>query len=129
MTQHTNAGIDYDGIRPCGPGKFNTVLDSYVYDVSLGGCCDDEISSEYDRTYHCLMRNGRSIFVDHDPMLESLTAAEQEQLTSSAGVILTETGDGSVYVEYFDTMAELDAAWGTLQAENENIDDDDDSEE
>ena len=34
-----------DTIRPYGPGKFSTILDSYVYQVSLEGGCDDEIGS------------------------------------------------------------------------------------
>jgi hypothetical protein len=33
------------GIRPYGPGKFDTMLDAYVYDVSLDGGCDDEVGS------------------------------------------------------------------------------------
>lgn len=31
-----------DGIRPYGPGKFDTILDAYVYSVSCDGGCDDE---------------------------------------------------------------------------------------
>ena len=34
-----------DEIRSYGPGKFSTILDSYVYSVSLDGGCDEEEGS------------------------------------------------------------------------------------
>jgi len=34
-----------EGIRPYGPGKFDTVLDAYVYELSLAGC-DDEMGED-----------------------------------------------------------------------------------
>jgi hypothetical protein len=107
-----------DGIHAYGPGKFNTILDAYVYAVSLDGGCDDDTGdvSESGRWYE-LMRGGRSIFRDHDPMLETLNEAEQEMLTSSAGVILSEDSQGLVSVDYYDTPEELEAAWAALQAE------------
>ena len=105
-------------IRHYGSGKFSTVLDEYVWSVSLGGGCDDEIDSETGcGTYYGLMRGGRSIFRDHDPLLETLNAAEQEQLTGCAGVIVSESSDGFVSVDYLDTDEELDAAWDALTAE------------
>jgi len=69
-------------IRPYGPGKFNTILDSYVYSVSLDGGCDEEESNSDAGIWYGLMRNGRTIFRDHDPLLETLNSAEQEKLTS-----------------------------------------------
>src|SRR5438128_6733812 len=104
-----------DKIRPYGPGKFNTILDSYVYQVSLEGGCDDEIGSVDEGGWFGLMRNGHTIFRDHDPLLETLNPAEQEKLTSSAGVILSEDSQGFVCVDYYDTDAELDEAWDALQ--------------
>jgi hypothetical protein len=107
-----------DGIRAYGPGKFDTILDAYVYAVSLDGGCDDELGdvSENGRWYGVL-RDGRSIFRNHDPMLETLNEAEQEMLTSSAGVILSEDSQGFVSVDYYDTPEELDAGWAALQAQ------------
>jgi hypothetical protein len=102
-------------IRPYGPGKFNTILDAYVYAVSLDGGCDDEHGS-VDETgcWYGLMQNGRSIFRDHDPLGETLNDAEREQLTSCAGVILSEDSQGFVNVEYFDMADELNAAWSEI---------------
>jgi hypothetical protein len=107
-----------DIIRPYGPGKFSTILDSYVYSVSLDGGCDEEEGSVSESgAWYGIMRNGRTIFRDHDPMLETLNAAEQEKLTSSAGVILYEDSNGFVYVSYYATDDELNAEWAKVVAE------------
>jgi hypothetical protein len=115
-------------IRPYGPGKFNTVLDSYVYSVSLDGGCDEEEGSVSEcGEWYGVMRNGRTIFRDHDPLLETLNPAEQEKLTSSAGVILREDSNGFVSITYYDTDEALETAWsqvaGAFQEDNEEEDD------
>ena len=116
-------------IRPYGPGKFSTILDSYVYSVSLDGGCDAECGSVSESGYwYGMMRHGHTIFRDHDPMRESLNEAEQEQLTSCAGVIITEDSQGFVYVEYFDKMDELDAKWAAIE-EADSLDADEASDE
>lgn len=111
-------------IRPYGPGKFNTILDSYVYSVSLDGGCDEEEGSVSEcGEWYGIMRNGRTIFRDHDPMLETLTPEEQEQLTSSAGVILREDSNGFVSVTYYDTADSLELAWSQIADEFSASDD------
>jgi len=117
-----------DNIRSYGPGKFNTILDEYVYQVSLDGGCDDEISDAEASAWFGLMRNGRTIFKDHDPLLETLNEAEQEKLTSSAGVILSEDSNGFVYVDYYKTEDELNAAWDRIVSDHEDIETEDDEE-
>ena len=107
-------------IRPYGPGKFNTILDSYVYSVSLGGGCDEETGDSSYGNWYGLMRNGRTIFRDHDPMLESLNDDERDKLTSSAGVILSEDSNGFVYVEYYDSAESLNSAWQLILLDEEN---------
>jgi len=62
-----------------------------------------------------MMRKGRTIFKDHDPLLETHNEAEQELLTTSAGVIIEEDSQGFVYVTYYTADAELDLAWDALQ--------------
>jgi len=115
-----------NGIRPYGPGKFSTVLDSYVYSVSLDGGWGvqtdptltnrryEEESNSDAGIWYGIMRNGRTIFRDHDPLLETLTPEEQEKLTSSAGVILHEDSKGFVYVDYYATKEELETAWSDV---------------
>jgi len=114
-----------DDIRTYGPGKFNTILDSYVYQVSLDGGCDDEIGSVDEGGWFGLMRNGHTIFKDHDPLLETLNEAEREKLTSSAGVILSEDSNGFLSVDYFNTDAELDEAWDRIVSDHEDIETED----
>ena len=104
------------GIREYGPGKFSTILDSYVYEVSLNGSCDDETGSTDCGSWYGLMRHGRTIFQDHDPLLESLNEDEQAQLTECAGVIVREDSYGFVAVHYFDTVKQLDDAWADALA-------------
>ena len=107
-----------DEIRPYGPGKFTNIVDQYVYGVTLQGGCDDEIGSDdTGGGWFGLMRGGRSIFQDHDPELVSLNDAERELIESSAGVIVAETSDGFVYVDYIETDEELDRKWAELRAE------------
>lgn len=108
-------------IRPYGPGKFSTILDSYVYSVSLDGGCDEETGdSTIGNGWYGIMRHGSTIFRDHDPMLESLNEAERDKLTSCAGVILFEDSNGFVSVTYYDTKEQLDTAWSAIQSENES---------
>jgi hypothetical protein len=75
-----------------------------------------------------LMRNGRTIFRDHDPILESLNDAERELLTSCAGCIISEDSQGFVAVDYYDTAEELDAAWDAILAELTEDEDDEPTE-
>ena len=109
-------------IRPYGPGKFNTILDAYVYQVSLDGGCDAECGDANATGWYGMMRNGRTIFRDHDPSLESLNEEEREKLTSSAGVIIREDSDGFVCITYYDTNEALDAAWAEIERENTSED-------
>jgi len=104
-----------DGIRRYGPGKFDTILDSYVYDVSLDRGCDCEAGSVSENgLWIGLMRNGSTIFKDHDPCQEPLNDTERDLLTRSAGVILTEDVQGFVSVTYYETDEELDSDWSDL---------------
>lgn len=114
-------------IRLYGLGKFDTILDSYVYDVSMDGT-DEECGSvsEYGEWYG-IMRNGKTIFRDGDPMLEQLTTEEREQLESSAGVILYEGSNGFVSVTYYDTEDALDGAWSDILNDFESLDSEQDS--
>jgi len=106
-----------DTIRPYGPGKFSTILDEYVYQVSIESGCDDEESDEFSGEWVGMMRHGRTIFRDHDPFLEKLNQAERDKLESCAGVILREDSNGFVYVTYYSTEAELDAAWNAIRVQ------------
>jgi hypothetical protein len=105
------------GIRPYGAGKFNTILDSYVYEVSLQGGCDDDMGSvQEDGVWYGLMKNGHTIFQDHDPGMEKLNEDERKKLSECAGVIIREDSNGFVHVSYYETSADLDTAWRDVEA-------------
>ena len=108
--------VNSTGIRPYGPGKFSTMLDSYVYQVSLDVGCDDEIGSVDEGGWYGMMQGGRAIFAAD---LE-LTAAERDMLDESAGVIVSEDSNGFVSVEYYATATELHDAWHAIEEEHEN---------
>ena len=105
-------------IRPYSLGKFLTILDAYVYDVSLDGCDETIPAVGEGNGWWGIMRHGRTIFRDHDPFLETLNEEERELLTSSAGVLIHENSQGFVYVDYCATEAELNRAWAAIQSDN-----------
>ena len=72
--------------------------------------------------------NGRTIFRDYDPLLETLNPAEQEKLTSSAGVILREDSQGFVYVTYYETDEALETAWAQIADEFQEEEEENDAE-
>jgi hypothetical protein len=47
-------------------------------------------------------------------MLETLNTAEQDKLTSVAGVILREDSQGFVTVDYYETADSLEVAWSQI---------------
>jgi len=103
---------DQNEIRTLGPGKFSTVLDQYIYNVSLDGGCDNEVSA-FDQWYG-VMYDGMSIFRDRDPFCAELNDAEREMLTESAGAILFEDSQGFFYVDLYDTRSEIERAWSDI---------------
>ena len=115
-----------DTIRPYGPGKFDTILDSYVYSVSLDGGCDSECGS-VDETgrWYGMMRG--SLSLSHADKRDcdyfDLNSAERAELTKYAGVIVSEDSQGFVSVEYFKTTEELDEAWSEIEIEYTDMQD------
>lgn len=97
-----------DGIREYGLGKFHTYVDRYVWEVSLSGA---DSSETVGWTTYDLLRHGRTVWTDEDPDMTTLTDDEKELIRSSAGMIVSETEQGFVHVEYFDSTSELDEAW------------------
>ena len=97
-------------LRAYGPGKFNTVLDSLVYDLSLDGGADEETGSVTENGWYGLMRGPVSV------PSSNLTTSEAMYLERQAGAILSENDQGFVSVEYFETVGELDEAWAQIEA-------------
>jgi len=121
------------GIRPYGSGKFNTILDSYVYGITLDGGADEEISLGDG--------NGWYGFVGFDEKTadavrrlaaeekDELTPAEEKQLTFTSAVILFERSDGIVEISWFDNPEEAKEEWTELEEEFSEEDDEEEPEE
>jgi len=108
-----------DTIRPYGPGKFDTILDSYVYSVSLDGT-DMECGSvdETGRWYGAIIGGLDLSHADkRDNAYFDLNSVEREELRTCAGVILTECSQGFVSVEYYETEEKLREVWAEIESD------------
>jgi hypothetical protein len=119
---------DYQ-IRPYGPGKFNSKLDAYVYELSMTGC-DDETGSVsecgiwYGRLNGPMTVDGP--FSDCPPTAD-LTESERLALVdmATAGIIIAENDQGFVSVEYYTDKDDLERDWANALADTATGDDDD----
>jgi hypothetical protein len=113
-----------DRIRPYGPGKFHTVLDSYAYETALDGIDDEESYPDGDGWYGLLWLDPDT----RDRIREiagnsknSLNAAEESELDGNAAIIFFERSDGIVEAEWFETRAEAHRAWADIVSEFEEM--------
>lgn len=116
-----------NGIRPYGPGKFDTMIDAYVYALTLNGGCDDETSDSrdgYGGTWYGRMslQGGQAGYACADSA--DLTADEWTLLLNTAGVVVSEDSQGFVSVEYCDTTDELNDMWARVVSVCSEGDDD-----
>jgi hypothetical protein len=109
-------------IRPYGPGKFNTILDSLVFVVSLDGFAEDIGDVESTIGHHTRLDFGDDFLpylvketADNSPTLHPLTEEEMELVQNSAGAILYQNDQGFVDVTYYDTEEELTSAWREVE--------------
>lgn len=113
-----------DEVRTLGPGKFSTVPDEYVWQVSLdSGGCDEELSMGEGMGWAGLFRNGRTVFKDHDPGLEELNEAERALIQGAAIIILREDEQGFASVSYYEDEEEGVEAWEEVEAEFLEVED------
>ena len=112
-----------DTIRPYGPGKFDTIVDSHVYALSLAGCDDECGSVQENGVWYGLFKGPFKLdgsFVDLVPEARrGLTRAERKLLTTCAGCILAEDTQGFVTVEYFDSAFKLARAWEACERDTQ----------
>lgn len=108
-----------DEIRAYGPGKFNTILDSAVWNLAQDGV-DEELA---DQGYGW---RGKIVVTADSPLGDevhanvpdpTLNPAEIEFLNIQVGAILTETTDGHVDVEYFEDRDALQLRWAEIESE------------
>jgi hypothetical protein len=102
-------GRDMTGFRLAKGNKFETILDSYLYMLALVGTRTDEHTEQETERWMCLLvsedfvadlgvlANQRGLRIDH---LE-LTAEEVIELNTTASIVVIETPEGLVEVNYF----------------------------
>ena len=106
-------------IRAYGPGKFNTLIDEYVYGLSLDGCCDAETGDVEHGSWYGYM-SGNFPGEPDDRSYEDLNQDERDFLAGVAGAIVSVDGQGFVSVEYFDALPALEAAWAEIVADSQD---------
>lgn len=122
-----------DGIRSYGPGKFYTVLDSYVHEFTLDGGVDEEAGSGEGNGWYGLVRldDGsrkriREIAAEEK---DELTEEEEDLLNDNVVVILFERSDGIVEADWFDKKREAEKAWAGIEEEMADIEGEEEDEE
>ena len=102
------------------PGKFNSDLDGYVYDLSLDGCADQTGDCQTFNNYSGV-RLGREmvpeIAKDAARQGEFLKKEDLKTVRDHYGAILEENNQGFVGVEYIKTKREYDKKWNEIEEE------------
>jgi len=86
-----------------GPGKFDTYLGAYLWELSLDGGCDEETGDASTVGWYGLFRGN----------------FEHPQLFDVAGAILYTNNDGFVDARTFQDKASLEKAWMRVLKETE----------
>ncbi len=126
-----NRGAPGD-IRPYGPGKYDTILDSYVYEELALDQSWSEWTGESDGPgSYSLIHLGKNAAAAIEGAVargndEPLTTAEKNLIRGSKGAITREGNEGFVSVEYYASNASLDKAWAEVQEHVDNFYDDED---
>ena len=98
-------------LRPYGPGKYDTMLDAYIHDLSMNGC-DEECGDTQDGLWYGLLRGIQVEMPFSDIAAGRLTDDELAFLRQHrAGAILSEDSQGFVTVDYFTSQRSIEAAW------------------
>lgn len=106
-------------IRPYGPGKFSTLLDSYTYELTLDGS-DREITFDDGGGYFFLEiddKDPKHIAEIATQAGDALNSAEQDFLSTSAAVIFFQRTDGIVESFWFDNLEEAEEEWTKIEEE------------
>jgi len=119
-------------IRSYGPGKFNTIIDGYTFDVTRDGA-DEEASFGEGNGWYGLLKLDKAAR-DHVHQAahyeeDDLTEEESDLLADSAAVIFFERSDGIVEADWFDDMGKAKKAWDRIEADTEEDEDDEDDTE
>ena len=134
MTRIVREMGESDGIRSYGPGKYNTVIDSYAYELTLDGGADEEATypSEGSGWFGLLWVDPDTRRAIREVAREdtgALTREEEELLARTVAIILFERSDGIVEADWFDDKREAEEEWANILVDTEGDEEDEDEEE
>lgn len=117
------------GLRSYGPGKYDSIVDSYVHALDGEGWGSEELGDVSDFGWYGLMGPADAGFLlepDAVPRIareekDQLTLEEMKKLRSVVGVIINETDTGFVHIEYFGSEKALKKTWEGIAAEAEEF--------
>lgn len=119
-----------EGIRSYGPGKFNDIIDSYAYELTLDGGADEEASyGEGNGWYGFLAIDAatrKRIREIADENKDELTDDEEELIDDTVAIILFERSDGIVEADWFDDKKDADKRWDEIEADTAESEEEDD---
>lgn len=105
-------------IRRRGPGKFETILDSYLWEISLDGGADKEAGYEEGGGWFGAMYFDAGMLASlHNTAGDNndkLTQDEADEILKNYGVIMFERSDGIVEVAWYDKQTDLEADWNRV---------------
>jgi hypothetical protein len=106
-----------EGWRSYGPGKFDSMVDSFLYDAVMDGWGDEETGDSETVGHFDLMVGKILEAAEHGATLQSdvLTAGERDELKTTKAIIMEEGSQGFVGVEYFDKAADARAKWKEIE--------------
>jgi hypothetical protein len=123
------------GWRSYGPGKFDSMVDSFLWSAALDGSWEDEQVGESEGFgYYSLVVGDIAAMAEHgaEETGDDITPDERDELKGTAAVIMSENSQGFVGVDYFDTEKDARKAWADIEEaynEFESEGDDEDAEE
>ena len=110
-------------IRGYGPGKFSTILDSYVYALAGEGWESESLGEAEDFGYYGMVDLGPEALERIEKIAseegDTLTEEEMGMIEYSWGAIYSEDSQGFVDVDYINTEANIKKAWDDLEEEYE----------
>lgn len=116
-------------IRRYGPGKFDTILDKYVYQSTLDGGCE-ELGDVETFNHYAKVSLGQEGLKDIARMAkedgDTLTMEECRLIRRSVGAIVETRNSGAVSVDYYSSKSALKRDWDRLEKEWGEMDSGDD---
>jgi hypothetical protein len=130
------------GIRGYGPGKFNTIIDSLIYDMIGNGMGSESCGDVSEVGFYA-----ESILLGPDAVedvekaakgdskaKDALSPEEADLIKNSYAAVMVENEQGFVTVDYYETKKEFDKDWAEIEddaspEDEEGVDEDGEEEE